>query len=197
MNIIIACRGYKATASIKSYVENSIISHVGKYLRDSPEINARVVMAKEAHMLTACVSICEDHHEFVKASKSADTVYKAVDDAVAHIASKLRKYKGEKIDRHRKLRAVRDWAKCKGYSFSIEEAGSPDIENSRLIIEEEISLKRMSVGEAAMEMELLSIPALLFINARTGKVNMVYAKGEAIVWVDPTNAVIGEQNDDV
>ncbi|ASI47682.1 MAG: HPF/RaiA family ribosome-associated protein [Anaplasma ovis] len=192
MNVIIACRGYKATASIKSYVENSIVSHLGKYLQDSPEINARVVMAKDAHMFTACVSICEDHHEFVKASKSADTVYRAVDDAVAHMASKLRKYKKEKIDRHRKLRVTKDGAKCKGYSFSSEEAGSPDIENSRLIIEEEISLKKMSVGEAAMEMELLSIPALLFINAQTGKVNMVYTKGDAIVWVDPANTVMEE-----
>ncbi|MCU7611632.1 sigma 54 modulation/S30EA ribosomal C-terminal domain-containing protein [Anaplasma capra] len=192
MNIIIACRGYKATASIKSYVENSIASHMGKYLQGNPGTSARVVLAKEAHMLTSCISICADHQEFVRTSRSADTVYKAIDDAAAHIASKLRKYKGEKIDRHRKLRSIRDEAKCKGYSFSNKEAGSPDIEDSRFITEEEISLKRMSVGEAAMELELMSVPALMFINAKTDKVNMVYAKGETIVCVDPLNVVMGK-----
>ncbi|AAV86625.1 hypothetical protein U370_02425 [Anaplasma marginale str. Dawn] len=100
MNVIITCRGYKATASIKSYVEDSISSHLGKYLHDSPQINVRVVMAKEAHMFTACVSIHEDHHEFVNASKSAETVYKAVDAAVTHVANGLRKYKEEKTDKN-------------------------------------------------------------------------------------------------
>ena len=194
MNIIIACRGYGATDSIKSYVETSLDSHIGKYLNDTAEINARVVLSKEGHMFSSSISIYdESKHEFIKASEKSDTVYKAIDASISHIASKLKKYKSEKIDKYRKSRPIKSEGSCKGYTLSTEDVGQSEIEDSPLIIEEEIALKRMSVSNAVMEMELLSVPALLFINAKTNKINMVYIRDNCIVWVDPLDSTLPKQ----
>ena len=187
MNIIITCRGYSITDSIKSHVENSINCHVGKYVQHNEEANARVILSKEGNsMFTASVSICENHNEFAKASKGADTVYKAIDSAIAHIAGKLRKYKDERIENYRRNRNFKEDVKYKGYLINADNFTDTEItDNSPLIIEEEIPLKTMSVSDAVMEMELLSVPALLFINSRNSKVNMVYVKDNNIIWVDP------------
>lgn len=194
MNIIIACRGYGATDSIKSHVETSLANHVGKYLRDSTETNARVVLSKEGHLFSSSISIYDDgKHEFIKASEKSDTVYKAIDSSISHIASKLKKYKSEKIDKYRKTRPISEGS-CKGYKLNAEDVGQTDIEeDSPLIIEEEIALKKMSVSSAVMEMELLSVPALLFINAKTNKINMVYIRDNCIVWVDPLDSTLPKQ----
>ncbi|MDB1135815.1 ribosome hibernation-promoting factor, HPF/YfiA family [Candidatus Anaplasma sp. TIGMIC] len=185
MNIIIACRGYSVTDSIKSYIETNLESHIVKYLR-ADEMNARVVLSKEGHLFTSSVSIYnESQHEFIKASEKSDTVYKAIDASVSHIVCKLKKYKSERIDKYRKSRSLKDEGICKGYLLNTEDIGKSDIEDSPLIVEEEISLKKMSVSDAVMEMELLSIPAVLFINSKTNKINMVYAKDDCVVWVDP------------
>lgn len=192
MNIMITCKGYSATDALKAHINSAFKAHVEKYLSRSSEVNARVVLSKEGHLFTSCVAIYdESQHEFLKASEKAETVYKAVDASLAHISSKLKKYKSEKLDKYRENRVLKGNGSCKGYSFSSENISSEeDIENSPLIVEEEISLKRMSVSNAVMEMELLSVPALLFINSRTNKVNMIYVRDDYIVWVDPLNSTL-------
>ncbi|QJC27593.1 hypothetical protein ANPL_02635 [Anaplasma platys] len=192
MNIMITCKGYSATDAIKAHINSAFGAHVERYLSGNPAVNARVVLSKEGHLFTSCVSIYdESQHEFIKASEKAETVYKAVDSSLAHISSKLKKYKSERVDKYRENRVLKSSGSCKGYTFSPESIETEeDIENSPLIVEEEISLKRMSVSNAVMEMELLSVPALLFINSRTNKVNMIYMRDDYIVWVDPLNSTL-------
>lgn len=192
MNIMITCKGYSATDAIKAHINSAFVTYVEKYLPKSSTMNARVVLAKEGHLFTSCVSVYDDsQHELVKSSEKADTVYRAVDASLSHISKKLKKYKSERVDKYRENRVLKSSGICKGYSFSPQNIGSEEeIEDSPLIVEEEISLKRMSVSNAVMEMELLSVPALLFINSKTNKVNMVYVRDDYIVWVDPLNSTL-------
>jgi hypothetical protein len=44
----------------------------------------------------------------------------------------------------------------------------------------------MSVDEAVMQMDLLHKPAYMFLNAKSGKMNMVYRESEGrIRWISP------------
>jgi hypothetical protein len=47
-------------------------------------------------------------------------------------------------------------------------------------------LHRLSVSDAVMQLDLTGTAALVFIHASTGRVNVVYRRGDgAIGWVDP------------
>ena len=47
-------------------------------------------------------------------------------------------------------------------------------------------LHRLSVSDAVMNLDFTGVPALVFIHASTGRVNVVYRRGDgAIGWVDP------------
>ncbi|QXK91953.1 ribosome-associated translation inhibitor RaiA [Neoehrlichia mikurensis] len=185
MNITITCRGFNITDSIKAYVEKAIKDHIIKYFQD--EVIIKVILSKEAYFFSASISIYDNINEFIKLLKNAETAYKAIDNAVTHLNSKLTKYKSEKINKYRKNRQlIRNQQKYKSYLFdNIQDVTSENIEDSPLIIEEDTNLKIMSVSEAVMEMEMTSIPALLFINARTNMVNMIYMRNDGnITWVN-------------
>lgn len=81
--------------------------------------------------------------------------------------------------------------KCFGYVFDSNRVESYNVDNgdgSGLVIEEDVMVKTMTIGDAIMEMELLSLPALLFINVKNNRVNMIYTNSSGnVVWVDPLN----------
>ncbi|WP_262406077.1 hypothetical protein [Anaplasma marginale] len=72
--------------------------------------------------------------------------------------------------------------------FISEEAGGPGVENSRLYIplyiyqEGGYRLGKCLQEEQPWEMGLLSIPALLFVNTKILKSELVYIKGSTLAW---------------
>jgi hypothetical protein len=53
-----------------------------------------------------------------------------------------------------------------------------------------MDIKKVSVGEAVMQMELAHAPFLMFRNERHGGLNVVYRREDGnIGWVDPENLV--------
>ena len=65
---------------------------------------------------------------------------------------------------------------------TVEEEGYHPI----VIAETTKPLHRLSVSDAVMQLDLTGAPALVFIHASTGRMNVVYRRGDgAIGWVDP------------
>ena len=55
-----------------------------------------------------------------------------------------------------------------------------------VIAETTRSLHRMSVRDAVVELDFTGAPVVPFIHAGTGRVNVVYRRGDgAIGWIDP------------
>ena len=68
----------------------------------------------------------------------------------------------------------------------LEESDIDDNEKSPTIIAEKPSnVESLSVKDAVMKMDLLNLPALLFINDATKKLNLVYYRKDGnISWID-------------
>ncbi|KJV68873.1 ribosome hibernation-promoting factor, HPF/YfiA family [Candidatus Neoehrlichia procyonis] len=190
MSIVITCRGFNITDSIRIYVESAVKDHIIKYFQDELIIKVKVVLSKEAYFFSASINIYDNNNEFIKILKSAETAYKAIDNAITHLSNKLSKYKNEKINKYRKSKLLTcNQKKYQSYLFDNIKSGNngnnKNVKDFPLIIEEDTNLKAMSVGEAVVEMETMSIPALLFINARTNMVNMIYMRDDGnITWVN-------------
>jgi alpha-beta hydrolase superfamily lysophospholipase len=58
--------------------------------------------------------------------------------------------------------------------------------NPVIIAESTTTLKRLSVSEAVMELDMTGVPVVVFRHAGHGRVNLVYRRADGhIGWVDP------------
>ncbi len=120
--------------------------------------------------------------------------YQSADAAAIVIEKRLRRYKHRLKDHHagRGNGAVEE-AMAASYVL----AAPPDEEDEAaegayhpvIIAESATQLRRLSVGEAVMDLDLSGAPTLVFRHAGHGRVNIVYRRDDGnIGWVDPSTA---------
>jgi ribosome hibernation promoting factor len=122
----------------------------------------------------------------------AADAYASADLAAERIEKRLRRYKRRLKDRHaaRVDGAMVD-APIDAPSYVIA-APEPDADeevttfNPVIIAETMTALKRLSVSEAVMELDMTGAPVVVFRHAGHGRVNLVYRRPDGHVgWVDP------------
>jgi ribosomal subunit interface protein len=177
--------------TLREHVDASLKSILTKYFKTA--IEAHVVVAKEAHLTRAEISLRIGRGIVVNASAAALDAYAAFDAAAERVAKQLRRYKRRLRDHHANLReptepveSARDAvlapiAEEAGEALAEDPAGAPAV-----IAEISTELPRLTVGEAAMRMDLADAPLLLFRNRAHGELNLVYRRADGnIGWVDP------------
>ncbi len=76
-------------------------------------------------------------------------------------------------------------------SYSVLEAPGDEVLEEEgyhpiVVAETTMPLHRLSVSDAVMQLDLTGAAALVFIHASTGRMNVVYRRGDgAIGWIDP------------
>ncbi len=69
---------------------------------------------------------------------------------------------------------------------SIADDEEVDAFNPVIIAEATKSLRRLSVSEAVMELDLTGAPVVVFLHGTSGRVNLIYRRADGnIGWVDP------------
>ena len=123
----------------------------------------------------------------------AADAYSSADQAAHRIERRLRRYKrrlkgraqARNADGHDGARA----AAAQSYIIAapdhdaVEEIGAF---NAVIIAESTTALERLSVSDAVMELDMTGATAVVFRHAASGRVNVVYRRGDGnIGWVDP------------
>jgi ribosomal subunit interface protein len=134
----------------------------------------------------------------LEAESNAADAYASADAALLMIEKRLRRYKSRLKDRSaRKAHAAAaalaeiDGAVMDAPSYYVIEApaeGDDEVtEYSPVIIAEATkSLKRLSVSEAVMELDLTGAACLVFQHGSSGRMNIIYRRSDGnIGWVDP------------
>jgi len=128
----------------------------------------------------------------LEAESNAADAYASADQALAQIEKRLRRYKSRLKDRSaRKAHAVSAaMAEMDAPSYVIEAPASDGedetIYNAVIIAEATTSLKRLSVSEAVMELDLTGSAVVVFLHGGSGRVNIIYRRPDGnIGWVDP------------
>jgi putative sigma-54 modulation protein len=154
--------------ALKSYAEEKL-ERVKKYI-DEP-IVAQLFMSVEKIRHTAEVTLTAKGIT-IKAAESTNDMYAAIDAVVDKIERQMRRYK-ERIKAHKPATDVRE----RQVQKSIVEAES--IEQSRepvVIKTKTFSIKPMSVEEAVMQMDLLHKDFLVYTDAATENINVIYRR---------------------
>lgn len=132
----------------------------------------------------------------LEADSIAADAYASADQALLLIEKRLRRYKSRLKDRSaRKAYAATaalsdlNGASLDAPSYVIEAPSDEDEVsefNPVIIAEATTSLKRYSVSEAVMELDLTGAPVMVFQHGSSGRVNIIYRRPDGNVgWVDP------------
>ena len=182
MKVTISGRHMEMTEALKAYIENGlekVKTHFDKV------IDVDVVLDVEKHRHIAEVNL---HANGVRihSRESSDDMYASVDAMLAKLEKQIRKYKG-RINRHQP-RTERE-AQSYGHAVISMPPGNGDSDTDaddgteeeilhHVVTHEKLPMKPMTVEEAVMQLELLEDAFLVFSNAKTSQVNVLYARDD-------------------
>lgn len=186
MHIHLTSRHFEITDDIRTYIEKrakkveSIFSSV---------IDFQVVMEVEKNRYRVEIMLATRKATFHAQGETHD-VFSSLDDVIDKIEAQIRRHKERIKDRRQRL-PRREVA----MQLSGNEEGAPveldtgDLSNMQVPhfkAPEKFASKPMSVGEAVMQLRTSGDVLLLFLNAQTNQVNLVYEddNGEC-GWVEP------------
>lgn len=124
----------------------------------------------------------------LEASGAAGDAYASFDQTADRIENRLRRYKQRLKD---KSGAGTRAGGGMEVPYAVLEAPSDEAVKEEsyhpiVVAETTKPLHKLSVSDAVMQLDLTGAAALVFIHASTGRVNVVYRRGDgAIGWVDP------------
>lgn len=165
MDIMVTFRHTEPIESLRAYAEEKV-SKINKYL-DVPS-EAHIVLTVEKFRHIADVSLRVNGTP-IKAVEETGDMYSAIDQVMDKIENRVKKHIS-KIRDHRQ-----ENAKGEAKSLNDEANDSTDVVQDGPVIEvEKMVAKPMDPEEAAMQLNLLNQDFLVFRNAKSREINVIY-----------------------
>ena len=168
-------RHVSVTEPIKDYA-TSKVEHL--HLDYPRIIEAHVILDVEKHRHFAEIILHCTNHITIEASHETDDMYASIDGVAAKIAQQMRKYK-TKILRNHRPRGQQSIRHIEEQVLHIEDAFH-EVEDSEpsVIKTERYPVKPMYVDEAVLQIEMSNRQFVVFQNAKTEKVNILYRRND-------------------
>ena len=167
MQISITGRHFTVTEPIKEYVEEKFL-RLDKY--KDKIIEAHVILSVEKYRHHAEASLTTKGSKIILNAES-DDMYASIDKVLGKIQTKIRR-RSDKL-KERSLKNIQEFADLSNEPLLDEESSE-----SKLVSRSKIGLKPMSVDEAVLQMRLNNNNFLVFRNASTSQVNVIYRKAD-------------------
>ena len=191
MQVVVSGQHISIGKSLQDYVKSRANEVVCKYFENAPSSN--VHFSKQGRDF-ACDIVVNDgtgRHMVIKSNAASDEIYNAFDFALGKIEKQMRKYKSKLKNHNKQMKVSEITPEAVKYiiapfaSSNAEEMEEFDVNNPVIVAEKPTQVLPLSVGEAVMKMDLENLPALMFENAKTGRINVVYYRKDGnISWVD-------------
>jgi ribosomal subunit interface protein len=157
--------------------------------------SGHITLSKDGFGFKTDCALHLDSGVTLEAESNAADAYASADAALLMIEKRLRRYKSRLKDRsarkaHAASAALAEMVALDAPSYVIEAPAESEDEvegyNPVIIAEATTSLKRLSVSEAVMELDLTGAACLVFQHGSSGRVNIIYRRSDGnIGWVDP------------
>ena len=169
MQVSVTFRHMDVSEPVKAYVEEKL-GRVKKYI-DEP-IDAQAVLSVEKKIRHKAEVTIVAKGITIKGSEETNDMYAAIDAMVDKIERQLKRYK-EKLKDHKPTAGrEREVKKTVLEAASIDEGAVEPV----IIRSDSFPVKPMSVEEAVMQMDLLHKDFLVFTDAGTEDINVVYRR---------------------
>lgn len=171
MQIAVTFRHMESSNAVQDYVEEKL-TRVKKYIEEP--IDAQVCLSVEKKIRHKAEVILIAKGITIKASDETGDMYAAVDAVIDKLDRQLKRYK-EKIKTHKpaagKERRVNKFVMD---AVSVDEG----VTEPEIIKSHSFEVKPMSVEEAVMQMDLLHKEFLVYTDAESEEINVVYRRND-------------------
>ena len=169
MQITTTFRHMEPSEALKSYAEEKL-ERVKKYIDEPIVVQVFLTVEKIRHSAEVTITA---KGITIKAAEETNDMYASVDAVSDKIERQLRRFK-ERIKAHKPSSDTRERQVQKSIveAQNIEESDSAPV----VIKTKSFSMKPMSVEEAVMQMELLHKDFLVYTEASTENINVVYRR---------------------
>ena len=165
MQTSVTFKNLDSSDTLRSYVQEKL-DRFDRLLDNPAEANVVLSVEKFRHM--AEINISGDRLTINGKEETID-MYSAIDMVLDKLEKQIKKSK-------EKIRERRSGAKARNRGMLAEEINMPEEELERQIKIKYIEYKPMHVEEAALQMDLLDDNFLVFTNARSDRVNVLYRR---------------------
>lgn len=191
MQITVSGKQIDLSDALRTHVsdELGIITH--KYFDHALE--ALITFGRARSFFTCDINLHAGRGLVLRAEGEAQDAHAAFDDAAEHIAKRLRRYR-RRLNEHARDLANRERPEAaRQYVLSPDEAEAPVAggadagPHSTVIAELPAEIRRLSVSDAVMRLDLTDQQAMMFRNTATGELNVLYRRPDGnIGWIEPT-----------
>lgn len=186
--------------SIGEAMRDRVVARTNEVLRKYFDGNysGHITLSKDGFGFRTDCALHLDSGISLEAESMAADAYASADQALLLIEKRLRRYKSRLKDRSARKAYAENAAlatmEMSGIDASNYVIEGPDFDdhdevtafNPVIIAESTQSLRRCSVSEAVMELDLTGASALVFQHGGSGRVNVIYRRSDGNVgWVDP------------
>ena len=172
--------------ALKERIADGLEAGVSKYFERTGE--ATVVVSRPVRNFEVDCSIHLPSGVALQAHGEGVDAHVAFEEALAKMEKRVRRYHRRLKDHHRKAALPAEAVA----EFVIQPETDEDLAEEEggaaptIVAENGVTLKTMTVSMAVMQLELTDAPALMFRNAASGGLNMVFRRRDGNVgWVDP------------
>lgn len=177
-------RHLQITDAINDYVTRKI---EGLHLDYPKIIEAHVILEVEKYRHSAEVILVCSNHITIEACEETDDMYAAIDAVADKVARQMRKYKTRLMKNHRPRKdIVHHLEEHVLESEPVDVDGAEDGAHHPVVRSERYPVKPMFVDEAVLQLEMSHRQFLVFLNARSSRMNVLYRrKGGEFGLIEP------------
>ena len=165
MQTSVTFKNLDPTDTLKSYVRDKL-DRFDRLLDNPAEANVVLLVEKFRHI--AEININGDRLT-INGKEETNDMYSAIDMVLDKLEKQIKKNK-------QKIRERRPGVNAKNIALMEADINLPDEEPVREVKIKNIAYKPMDVEEAVLQMDLLSDNFLVFTNARSDRVNVLYRR---------------------
>ena len=189
MQIIVSGKQVDLSDALRTRVETNLGVIASKYFGHA--IEAHVTFSRARSFFTCDINLHAGRGLQLRGEGEAADANAAFDDASEHVAKRLRRYR-RRVNEHSRDLAHRERPSLARQYILQQEDGEVDEEKNiepthpSVIAEVDTEISMLTVGEAAMRMDLANQPIMMFRNSKSGEYNVVYRRADGnIGWIDP------------
>jgi putative sigma-54 modulation protein len=164
MNTSVRFKNLEPSDALKSYVSEKL-NRMDKYFHGPTEANVALSVEKFRH--SAEINIIGDRLT-INGKEETEEMYSAIDIVLDKLEVQIKKNKQKSREKRPKGKTTSLTATTESEQMTDEDAGLPRVQVRN------IEYKPMGVDEAVMQMDLIKDSFLVFTNARTNTVNVLY-----------------------
>jgi ribosomal subunit interface protein len=193
MSFRVSGRNIDVGESLRARINERIADATAKYFDGG--FSGHVTVGKEGFGFRIECVIHLDSGIMLEAEAMAADAYASADQVAGRIEKRLRRYK-RRLKNHQAVAldgAPPETHAIHAQSYIIAAPRHDDDDNDEttgfdpvIIAESTTALRRLSVSDAVMELDLTGAAVVVFRHAGHGRVNLVYRRGDGhIGWIDP------------